>query len=117
MSQEHYDQLMNTGQLPATSETFISPTKAFASNYDGVLVQFNMQAGTTDALAGIGVRDSSRLTAQQWGNLPSVQSVDNWTLTNAYFKGERGQINIGLGRGAGLDTFNNNILSFQAIPK
>lgn len=54
---------------------------------------------------------------QAYGGLPSVGTVPNWNLGNAYFKAERGQINIGLGRGAGLDTFNSNILNFQALPK
>lgn len=117
MSQAHYNQLLATGKLPATGETFISPTRAFAANYDGVLVQFNVRGGTTNALAGVGVRDSSRLVGQAHGSLPSVSTVPNWNLSNAYFKAERGQINIGLGRGAGLDTFNSNILNFQALPK
>jgi hypothetical protein len=115
MSQGHYDQLLATGKLPATAETFISPTKAFAANYDGVLVQFNVRGGTTSALQGIGVRDASALTGQLHGGLPSVSK--GWTSTNAFFKAEGTQVNIGLGRGAGLDTFNSNILNFQAIPK
>ncbi|MCX8512900.1 MAG: hypothetical protein ORN83_14215 [Chthoniobacteraceae bacterium] len=103
------------GKLPATAETFISPTKAFATNYDGVLVQFNVQAGTTEALKVIGVRDASALTGQLYGGLPSVSK--GWTLSNAFFKAEGGQVNIGLGRGAGLDTFNAKILDFSAVPK
>jgi filamentous hemagglutinin len=123
MSQAHYDQLLATRKLPATFETVISPTRAFAADYDGVLVQFNVRGGTTQALAGVGVRDGSRLGGQLHGNLPSVTTVENWTLHNAYFKAERlrstgiQQINIGLGKGAGLDTFNSNILDFIALPK
>jgi RHS repeat-associated protein len=115
MSPAHYDQLLATGKLPATAETFISPTKAFAANYEGVLVQFNVRGGTTNALQSIGVRDASALTGQLHGGLPGVSK--GWTSTNAFFKAEGTQVNIGLGRGAGLDTFNSNILNFQAIPK
>jgi hypothetical protein len=34
-----------------------------------------------------------------------------------FFKAEGRLVNIGLGRGAGLDTFNANILNFLALPK
>ncbi|MEY4575796.1 MAG: hypothetical protein RL701_499, partial [Pseudomonadota bacterium] len=40
MSKEHFKALKQTGRLPATGETFISPTRAFSARYDGVLVQF-----------------------------------------------------------------------------
>ncbi|WP_043795488.1 RHS repeat-associated core domain-containing protein [Allochromatium vinosum] len=115
MSQAHYDQLLFTGKLPATAETFISPTKSFASNYNGVLVEFNMQAGTTQALRAVGVRDTSVLTRQLYGELPTVSK--GWTSENALFKAERSQIKIGLGRGAGLETFNSNILDFGVVPR
>ena len=42
MSQEDYDYLRMTGELPATKETMISPTYSFSSNYDGVTVEFNV---------------------------------------------------------------------------
>jgi RHS repeat-associated protein len=118
MSQAHYDQLLATGKLPATAETFISPTKAFAANYDGVLVQFNVRGGTTQALRGIGVRDFASNTALRYGDLPTASK--GWTSSSALFKTEGGanpQINIGLGRGAALDVFNSNILNFRAISK
>ena len=115
MSQAHYNQLLATRRLPATTETFISPTKAFAANYDGVLVQFNVRGGTNQALQSIGVRDASALTGQLYGGLPSVSK--GWTASKAFFKAEGGQVNIGLGQGTGLETFNANILDFIAIPK
>jgi hypothetical protein len=37
--------------------------------------------------------------------------------TELSHKAEGGQVNIGLGRGAGLDTFNAKILDFSAVPK
>ncbi len=110
MSQADYDALVRTGKIPATSETFISPTQAFSESYDGVLVRFNVNEGTMEVLKGIGVRDTSRLTAQQLGDLPTVSK--GWTATNAFFKAEGNQINIGLGKGTALDAFNGNIINF-----
>jgi hypothetical protein len=55
------------------------------------------------------------LVAGTYGDLPIVQS--GWPATNAYFKGEGEFINIGLGNGAALQTFNGSIVSFQAVSK
>jgi hypothetical protein len=111
MSQEHYDDLISTGKLPATGETFISPTKDFSLNYDGVLVKFDLWPGAVDALSGIGVRDQSKVVRNIYPDMPL--STSGWTMTNAYFKGEGGQVNIGLGKGAALDMFNYYIKSFS----
>jgi len=114
MSQTHYDQLLNTGRLPATSETFISPSLGYASQYDGVTVQFGMKAGTTDSLLGMGVRNSG-LSGGVYDSLPLVQK--GWGSSSAFFKIEGDVVNVGLGKGAALDTFNNNILNFKLIGK
>ncbi|MGP4101388.1 polymorphic toxin-type HINT domain-containing protein [Nonomuraea sp. KM90] len=42
MSDEHFETLQSTGRLPATSETFISPTQAFSEAYGGRLVEFTL---------------------------------------------------------------------------
>jgi hypothetical protein len=39
-----------------------------------------------------------------------------WTSTLAFFKGEGGILNIGLGRGPGLDIFNDAIEGFEVVP-
>ncbi|MGU3347441.1 two-partner secretion domain-containing protein [Pseudomonas monsensis] len=111
MSQEHYDDLISTGKLPATGETFISPTKDFSLDYDGVLVKFDLWPGAVDALSGIGVRDKSKVVRNIYPDMPL--STSGWTMTNAYFKGEGGQVNIGLGKGPALDMFNYYIKSFS----
>lgn len=108
MSQKDYQTLVSTGRLPATSETFISPSASYASRYDGVTVQFTVNPGTTRTLTGMGVRDQS--AALRGTNMPSVSS--GWSSSNAYFKNEGGVVNIGLGRGRALSTFNQNIVSF-----
>ncbi len=110
MSQAHYEQLLKTGKLPATAETFISPTRAFAADYDGVLVQFRLRGGVQDALRSVGGRDTSVLARELFPNMPVIES--GWTRSGAFFKAEGTQINIGLGRGKALDIFNDHIIDF-----
>jgi len=114
VSQANYDSLLATGKLPATSETFISPSLEYASKYNGVTVQFGVQAGTTDSLLGMGVRNAG-LNGGAYGNLPLVQS--GWGSSSAFFKLEGNVVNVGLGRGSALNTFNNNIVNFNLVPK
>jgi len=114
MSQANYDALTATGKLPATSETFISPSLEYASKYNGVTVQFNVQAGTTDSLLGMGVRNAG-LNGGAYNGLPLVQS--GWGSSSAFFKLEGNVVNVGLGRGSALNTFNNNIVNFNLVPK
>jgi hypothetical protein len=69
--------------------------------------------GTTVELAAIGVRYTSELTRAAYPDMPRV--TKGWMQTNAFFKAEEEQINIGLGRGRGLDLFNNNIKGYNVI--
>lgn len=74
-----------------------------------------MKAGTTDALKAIGVRDNSKIT-RAFSDMPFVSTIkDGWKNSYAYFKGERGQLNIGLGTGKALDVFNARIDGFTKI--
>ena len=59
MSQADYDYLRMTGELPATNETFISPTYSFSSDYDGITVEFELRKGTTNSLLDIGVGNNA----------------------------------------------------------
>ncbi len=113
MSANDYEYLLKNKLLSPTGETFISPSMSYSSKYQGVLVEFKMQPGTTDLLTQIGVRNDSILTNMYYGNMPFVQK--GWTNTNAFFKAEGDVINIGLGHGNALDIFNNNIDSFNVI--
>jgi RHS repeat-associated protein len=115
MSQAHYDELVRTGKLPATRETFISPTQGYSEDYDGVLVRFEVEPGTTAELEGMGVRDNSALAQAEYPDMPLVQR--GWGQDSAFFKGEGDQINIGLGRGTALDTFNSKIVGFDVVPR
>jgi uncharacterized protein RhaS with RHS repeats len=113
MSKEDYEELLKTGKVPATSETFISPTQGFSESYDGVLVKFTVKPGTTEALEGIGVRDNSRIARSEYPEMPPVAS--GWKEDKAFFKGEGNQVNIGLGNGTALDTFNQNVESHEKV--
>jgi hypothetical protein len=77
------------------------------------MVRFSVAPGTTQALAAVGVRDSSMLTATLYPQMPVVSS--GWVATSAFFKSEGGVINVGLGSGTALDIFNGAITSFRAI--
>lgn len=110
MSQAHYEELLATGRISATRETFISPSAEYAGGYNGVTVQFNVRAGTTDSLLSMGVRNAG-LNGAPYGNLPLVQS--GWGSSSAFFKLEGNVVNIGLGRGRALNTFNENIVNFS----
>jgi hypothetical protein len=116
MSKADYETFLKTGNIPATGETFISPTKDFAANYDGVLLEINTKEGTLNQLKQIGVRNVA--AAHPDGSMPIVES--GWTNTNAFFKLETNsaglsQVNIGLGNGEALNIFNNNIQSVKVL--
>jgi hypothetical protein len=113
MSAEHYAQLEATGVLSATAETFISPTRKFSEAYAGTLVRLVVRPGTTAALMNVGVRDSSALTTMLFPDMPVVSK--GWTALSAFFKGEGGQTNIGLGRGPALDIFNQGLIDFERL--
>jgi uncharacterized protein YegP (UPF0339 family) len=69
------------------------------------LVKMTVRLGTTDSLARIGVRSGSNVVRDAHPNMPKVGTVDNWKNAHAYFKGEDGTINIGLGTGQAGNLF------------
>ncbi|WP_234014002.1 RHS repeat-associated core domain-containing protein, partial [Cronobacter dublinensis] len=113
MSHEDYEYLRATGKLRGTSETFISPRRAFSENYEGVLVRFHLKTDALEQLKGIGVKDSSILTKLTYPDMPDVSK--GWKDLNAFFKAEGDQINIGLGKGKALDIFNEGIYKFERL--
>jgi hypothetical protein len=113
MTRAHADELAATGRLPAATETFISPTKAYAEGYDGVLVKFDVAPGTTSRLAEVGVRDRSTATGAAFPGMPTVSK--GWTAGKAFFKWEESQVNIGLGRGQALEIFNESVVSHEVL--
>ena len=113
MSHEDYEHLLKTGELRGTSETFISPRRAFSEGYEGVLVKFHLKKDSLQELKAIGVKDSASLTKLTYPDMPGVSK--SWKYNNAFFKSEGDQINIGLGKGKALDLFNKGIHKFVRL--
>jgi hypothetical protein len=115
MSQADYEALQATGRLPATGETFISPSRSYAAKYRGVLTEFRLRQGATEALRSVGVGDG---TLQIGEAFPELQKCPKgWPRSSALFKWEVDVINIGLGRGKALDIFHEYLVDFKAVPK
>lgn len=72
-----------------------------------------MNLGTIDKLKGIGVSDGTADVQSKFGAMPLVTS--GWGITKAFFKSELGQVNIGLGTGTALTSFNANFKQYQLI--
>ena len=111
MSAEDFERLKASGDIPATSETFVSPEREYSRQYDGVLVEITVSPGTRAELARVGVSDGSREVANEFPDMPLVSS--GWTSDSAYFKREVRVTNIGLGQGDALMLFNSRILGFR----
>ncbi len=122
LSPEHLNELKANGEIPPTSETFISPSQAYSSAYSGKLIRFTTKPGTMEELKKIGVTANS-------GTAPLFPDMDQakkgWKLYNALFKleGKRkphinsgnGVVNTGLGKGEALKSFNKNIIKFEEL--
>lgn len=130
LSESDYQHLLNTGQLRPTSETFTSPSleyiQAIGYGGDGHVVKFYANHGTLNALESIGVRnDATDRMMGYFPDMPHVTTVTGWTQNKAMFKtegrnlappvGPDGQINVGLGRGPGIDIFNQNLKAFEVV--
>ncbi|MGL5152766.1 MAG: hypothetical protein ACRC7N_19595, partial [Clostridium sp.] len=117
MNQSDYEALAKTGNLRYTKETFTSTSQAYASKYDGILVEFKLKRGTMSSLEEIGARHTSNPKLRNlYPQMSELKDVKNWRANNAYFKYEDGVLNIGLGgKGKALDIFNNNIIHFEVI--
>ncbi|MBD78742.1 MAG: hypothetical protein CL840_07470 [Crocinitomicaceae bacterium] len=111
MSDEAAEIFIKTGKMPAGTETFISSSKAFASGYEGTIFRINLKPSTISQLEGIGVRNAA--SGHPMSQLPLVSK--GWKSTNAFFKVEGTQLNIGLGNGKALDIFNSGIKSFKKV--
>ena len=112
ISMADYNSLLQTGKLPATTETSTSSVQAYSSRFDGVLVKFRLEPGTTEALLDIGVREEGQPLTSTLG-LPV--GSEGWGSLNARFKQERGQVTIALGFGRALEIFNQNIVEFEKV--
>ncbi|MGN2482803.1 RHS repeat domain-containing protein [Acinetobacter calcoaceticus] len=119
MSENEFLFLKQNGRLPAnSSEKMISPTLAYAENYKGITVEFLLNAKFYDSYLNIAAKDMSKKVSSipQYANLPNARS--GWWMDNALkIKSEKGIISIGLGRGAGLEMFNNNVIRFREVSR
>ncbi|MGJ6966502.1 hypothetical protein ACSDR0_31780 [Streptosporangium sp. G11] len=116
MKDAHYKTLETTDRMPPSNkETFISPTLEYVQSYEGIIVEFALEKGTTSALAAIGVRDESPLVKATYPDMRPIFS--GWKKSRAFFKEEDGQINIGLGNGRALEIFNDGIVSFDKVAR
>jgi len=113
----NYIDLIATGRLPGTRETSTSPKISFSQGYRGVLMKFYLRHGTIDQLKVIGRTDGHQDVADQFGEMPLAPS--GWIEEYVRFKREGGnsspQVNIQLGKGQGMDIFNDNLMTFERI--
>ena len=122
--------LQNQRKLVASNkENFITPSLAYASQYQGVTMEIKLRwSGTLAGLYSMGVADQS--SAKYLPGLPLLSTVPNWKSTNALFKLEGvgnpymfkglGAINIGLGsqNGAAMTFMNSGtIIDSRPVPR
>ena len=112
MSKEQYLQFQETGSLPPTTETSISPSVAYSSKYDGVTVKITVAPGTSAQLQEIGIA-ANKPAALQFPEMST--QTGSWMQTNARFKVEGGQMTTQLGQGKAIDIFNQNIVDFGLV--
>ena len=127
LSKKDYEYLLNTGRIPATNETFISPLAAYSKQYEGILVRFHTKPGTSRSLQEIGVTGNSATKREVFPNMERAKK--GWAENNqAQFKLEgsrkspeinngNGVVNTGLGKTEALNRFNNSIIKFEKIDK
>ena len=121
MSHTEYEALKNSGELSSIpgKELFVSTSENYSrayldkAGYD-ILVKFEVNSGTLNALSENGVRNGSNAVIEAgFGHLPKVSK--GWMQEGLnLFKGEKGILNIGLGSNPSI--FNNNIKGFKIIP-
>jgi filamentous hemagglutinin len=112
MSEEQFAYLERTGLLPPTTETSISPVLSYSSQYNGVTVKFTVSPGTSEQLQEIGIA-ANRPAATQ---LPDISTQTGpWMQTNVRFKVEGGQMTTQLGKGPGINIFNQNMIQFEKV--
>ncbi|MDR5777797.1 MULTISPECIES: hypothetical protein, partial [unclassified Caballeronia] len=113
MSPEHFAYLKESGELLPTTETSISPVLSYSSAYEGTTVKFTLAPGTSEQLQEIGIAANPPTAAQ----LPalSTETRRGWIYTNTQFKVEGGQMTTQLGKGPGIQIFNQNLVKFDLL--
>lgn len=112
MSQKQYEKFLNTGVMPATTETSVSPVLGYSSKYDGVTIKITVKPDTFSELEKIGIATNSAAAKE----LPNMSTqTGKWMDTNTRFKVEGGQMTTQLGQGKGIEIFNKNIVHFEKV--
>ncbi|KAA1187616.1 RHS repeat protein [Photorhabdus heterorhabditis] len=112
MSEQHYEHLQQTGKLPPTTETSISPALSYSLDYKGHTVQFITKPGTFEQLKEIGIA-ANKPAEVQFPHM--LKGIGEWMQTNARFKVEGGQMTTQLGQGMAIETFNRNIIGYKLV--
>ena len=113
ISETHYNRLMETGDIPPKKETSITQNFSYSSGYQekhgGVTIEIVTQPGTLRVLEKIGVKNNDGLEINKW--YPNMEKTfTGWEkVGRVQFKEEKSQITINLGKGSGLDIFNQSI--------
>lgn len=94
MSKTQFDTFMETGVMPATTETSLSPVLKYSSKYNGITVKIVVKPGTFSELEKIGIAANQ----STWVQFPNMSTrTGKWMNTNTRFKVEGGQITTQLG--------------------
>ena len=113
ISETHYNRLMETGDIPPKKETSITQNFSYSSGYQekhgGMTVEIKTKPGTLRVLEQIGVKNNSAsIIDDLYPNMK--QTFPGWEkMGRVQFKEEKSQITINLGKGSGLDIFNQSI--------
>ena len=113
ISEIHYNRLMETGDIPPKKETSITQNFSYSSGYQekygGVTIEIVTQPGTLRVLEKIGVKNNDGLEINKW--YPNMEKTfTGWEkFGRVQFKEEKSQITINLGKGSGLEIFNQRI--------
>ena len=113
ISETHYNRLMETGDIPPKKETSITQNFSYSSGYQekhgGVTIEIVTQPGTLRVLEKIGVKNNDGLEINKW--YPNMEKTfTGWEkFERVQFKEEKSQITINLGKGSGLEIFNQRI--------
>ncbi|WP_239353008.1 hemagglutinin repeat-containing protein, partial [Snodgrassella communis] len=112
MSEKQYEKFRETGMMPATTETSVSPVLGYSSQYNGITVKITVKSGTFAELEKIGIA-ANEPAAKQFPNMSN--RTGKWMQTNTRFKVEGGQMTTQLGQGKGIEIFNHNIVDFERV--
>ena len=113
ISETHYNRLMETGDIPPKKETSITQNFSYSSGYQekhgGMTVEIKTKPGTLRVLEQIGVKNNSAsIIDDLYPNMK--QTFPGWEkMGRVQFKEEKSQITINLGKGSGLEIFNQRI--------